>query len=323
MLEERLKDIERMLPAGNKRERCSAEDIQAYFADEAQLRTLRNQLRRAKRAHWQGRRGPRDEALSEEEFGSLRREMAEVRGRHEKSPVRHCPNLRAHRASALEIFNLREEIRRVRHEVENAMTEYAQQLRAIIGILEESGFLVGLKPSEKGMLASRVYGENSLVVTEAIHLGWLDDLEPAELCAVLVMLAAEDRGGPRRSGRGPDGVLGDHRRNRFPTPVLGELYRQLRSLQQRFAMLEEAYGEDTLRPISRDYVEFTYAWAQGVELTSIPLPPGVDFGDAIKAIRSLYSTMRQLEWAIPEGAPLRDHVREAMRSMERDLIKRV
>ncbi|MFY9614975.1 MAG: hypothetical protein WAT58_06210, partial [Candidatus Dormiibacterota bacterium] len=269
-----------------------------------------------------GTRHRDEEVLSEEQFQQLRREMGEIRQRHERSPVRRCPNLRAHRAQAQEVFTLREEIRRVRDEIEGAIEEYAHRLRALINILEESGFLMGLRPSEKGMLASRVYGENGLLITEAIHEGWLDDLEPAELCAVLVMLAAEDRGGPRR-GRGPDNVVGDHKRHRLPTPVIGDLFRQLRSLHYRFSRLEEAYGENTLRPISRDYVEFAYAWAKGEELTSIPLPPGVDFGDAIKAIRSLYSTLRQLEWAIPKEASLHATIYSAMRDMERDLIRRV
>jgi ATP-dependent RNA helicase HelY len=248
--------------------------------------------------------------------------MAEARRRHDQSPVRRCPNLRTHRAQAQELYELGEEIRRARQEIEGATEEYTHRLRAIINILEESGFLIGLQPSEKGQLASRVYGENGLLLTEAIHEGWLDDLEPAELAAVVVMLAAEDRGGNRRN-RGGDGYYGDRSRQRFPTPAIGNIHRNLRSLHYRFTALEQAYGESTLRPISRDYVEFAYGWARGDELTAIPLAADVDFGDAIKAVKSLYSTLRQLEWAIPQEAPLRTTIYQAMRAMERDLIRRV
>jgi hypothetical protein len=140
---------------------------------------------------------------------------------------------------------------------------------------------------------------------------------------VLVMLAAEDRGGPRRRS-GPDAAsFASPARHRFPTPQVGSIFRSLKSLHFRFTALEEAYGESTLRALSRDYVEFAYEWARGRPLTEIPLPPGVDFGDAIKAVKSLYSTLRQLEWAIPEGTPLRSTVFSAMRAMERDLIRRV
>jgi superfamily II RNA helicase len=186
-------------------------------------------------------------------------------------------------------------------------------------VLEEAGFLYGMKPSEKGLLASRIYGENSLILSEALYQGWLDHLDPPELCAVLVMLAAEDRGRP---GRGSGGA-GSYSRNRFPTTEIRELYHSLRSLHFRFSELEDAYGEETLRPLSRDFVDFAYRWARGDALDQIPLPPTVEFGDAIKAIRSLYSTLRQLEWAISPETPLRATVYSAMRAMERDLIRRV
>jgi ATP-dependent RNA helicase HelY len=313
---------QRLYPAAAKKERCTPEQVQQYFLDEAQLRNLRNRLRRAKRAHWQGRRS--DNRTSEDEYARLRAQLAEIRKRHEQSPVRRCPNLRLHRSQQAEISQLREEIRTTQGEIEAAMHGFADHLRAIIAILEEAGFLYGLRPSEKGMLASRIYGENGLLVTEAIHEGWLDDLESAELCAVLVMLCAEDRGGPRRRQVGPDaaGYAGPSR-HRFPTAAIGDVFRSLKSLHYRFSALEEAYGESTLRALSRDYVEFAYAWAGGTALSDLPLPPGVDFGDAIKAIKSLYSTLRQMEWAIPEGAPLRTLVYSAMRAMERDLIRRV
>ena len=69
----------------------------------------------------------------------------------------------------------------------------------------------------------------------------------------------------------------------------------------------------------------------GEALDAIPLPPAVDIGDAIKAMKSLYSVLRQLEWALkqpvsesPDGrlAHVAETVSQAVRSMERDVIKR-
>jgi len=319
LLEERLLDLTRMAATGVKRERCTPEEVQQYFLDEAQLRNLRNRMRRMKREHWRsgGRRG----SETEPDLDTLQKQVSEIRVRHERSAVRRCPNLRNHRAQQGQVFGLREEIRGVREEIEAMTHGFAEHLRTIISILEEAGFLVGLRPTEKGMLASRVYGENGLLVTEAIWSGWFDDLDPAELCAVMVMLAAEDRGGGRR--RGGDRDAYGPSRHRMPTHRIGSVHRSLRSLYFRFSELEEHYGEHTIRPLSRDYVEFAYGWAGGVPMTDLVLPAGVDFGDGIKAIRALYSTLRQLEWAIPEEAPLRSTVFQAMRAMERDLIRRV
>ena len=127
------------------------------------------------------------------------------------------------------------------------------------------------------------------------------------------MLAAEDRGRTAAGRRAP----------RFPTTPVANTYRQLRSLYYRFSELEEAYGISSLRPISRDWVQFAYDWSSGVPLTHINLDPALEFGDAIKAIKSLYSTLRQLEWALEGPGAFRQTTVSALRSLERDLIRRV
>ena len=313
-LEERLADVETLpLPHGGK-DRCDPKEVEQYFRDEAELRHLRNRMRRARRAHWKGAGND----MSDNEFDKVKQRAGEIQKRHEKAAVRRCPNLKAHREREADLWELREEIRRTTEEIEGATHEYRDHLHALVQILEEAGFLYDRRPSEKGMLASRIYGENSLVISEAIYGGWFDGLEPAELCAALIAVVAEDRGGGRNRRYGPP-----PQQRRGPTAATAATVRQLRSLYFRFHDLEQAFGEDTLRQPSRDYIEFAYRWARGDALDSIPLPDGVDFGDCIKAIRSLYSTLRQMEWAIPEESPLRKAVYQAMRAMERDLIRRV
>jgi len=180
-------------------------------------------------------------------------------------------------------------------------------------VLAEAGFLADDKPTEKGLLAARVYGENTLLVTEAIWLGWFDGLEPAELCALIVMLTAEDRGRER----------GPRQPRRYPTPAIAQTSRLLRSLYFRFADLESELDEPNLRPPSHDYIDFAYRWASGEPMDSIPLPPNVDIGDAIKAMKGLYSMLRQTEFALRSvESPLRTSVRAAIERMERDVIRR-
>ena len=314
-LREHLADVEALPPRHRGKEQCDPTEVEQYFRDEVELRALRNRMRRARRSHWKGDgAGP---VLSDQEFDKLRARVADVQKRHEKSSVRKCPNLKAHRAREAELGELRDEIRRTEEEIEGATHEYRDHLHSLVQILEEAGFLYDRRPSEKGLLASRIYGENSLVISEALYGGWFDQLEPAELCAVLISVVAEDRGGSRHRQYGPPP------QRRGPTPAAAAVVRQLRSLYFRFQQLEQAFGEDTLRAPSRDYIDFAYRWARGDALDGIPLPDGVDFGDCIKAVRSLYSTLRQMEWAIPEEAPLRRAVYQAMRAMERDLIRRV
>lgn len=126
------------------------------------------------------------------------------------------------------------------------------------------------------------------------------------------MVTAEDRGRDRLRGR-----------PRFPTAELALAHRRLRVIYFRFSGREKERGEDTLRPLSTDYVEFTYQWASGMPLTDIESPPDVDLGDAIKALKGLYSALRQIEWAVVDRPALHALVKQARASLERDLITRV
>jgi superfamily II RNA helicase len=233
--------------------------------------------------------------------------------RQRKLKVVRCPRFGEHVARYGEIRTLERELRETEHEATEQMDEYARKLRRLRRVLAETGFLENDRPTEKGMLASRVYGENTILVTEAVWQGWLEGLRPEELCAVLVMLSAEDRG----RDRGPRGP------RRYPSPAVSQTARLVRSLYFRFADVERDLDEPNLRPPSHDYIDFAYRWASGEGIDSIPLPQGVDVGDAIKAMKGLYSLLRQLEWALRQASlPLRPAVSAAVEAMERDVIKR-
>jgi superfamily II RNA helicase len=195
------------------------------------------------------------------------------------------------------------------------MDEYPRKLRRLTRILDETGFLAGNKPTDKGLFAARVYGENTILVAEAVWLGWFEGLTPEELCAVMVMLAAEDRERRQdRQARAP---------RRYPTPAIAQTARLVRSLYFRFADMEKDLDEPNLRSPSHDYIDFAYRWSSGEPLDRIPLPANVDIGDAIKAMKALYSLLRQLEFALRQAkSPLLEVVTGAVALMERDVIKR-
>jgi superfamily II RNA helicase len=240
-------------------------------------------------------------------------ERQDLLHRQRRLRVVSCPRFTEH----VQAFGEQRTLARELHEGEQALAEqsggYARKLRRLYHVLSDTGFLAGDKPTEKGMLAARVYGENALLVVEAIWQGWLDELTPEELCAVLTLLTTEDRG----RDRGPRGP------RRMPTAAVARMVRRLRSLWAHFAALEEDMGEANLRPLAFDSVDFAYRWASGEPMDSIPLGPNVDIGDAIKSMKNLYSMLRQLEFALRAAQlPLHTTVTKAVRAMERDVIRR-
>ena len=299
----------------------SIEDVAQYFKLEDRRRAIRIELKRLRRegaAERRGRRGTRHTRAITPAGRMIQRLEVEAKGlleRQHKLKVVRSPRFGELLQRYAEIRTLQKELDAGQREVTGQMDEYARKLRRLCKILTETGFLARDRPTDKGLFAARVYGENTILVTEAVWLGWLEGLTPEELCAVLVMLAAEDRErGRNREARGP---------RRYPTPAIAQTARLIRSLYFRFADLENDLDEPNLRTPSHDYIDFAYRWATGESLDKIPLPSNIDIGDAIKAMKGLYSLLRQLEWALRVAkSPVHETVSRAVAQMERDVIKR-
>jgi hypothetical protein len=88
------------------------------------------------------------------------------------------------------------------------------------------------------------------------------------------------------------------------------------------AAAERRHGLDTLRPLSMDYVVAAYLWTGATPLIDIEAPQGADIGDVVKAMKNLYSMLRQMEQAL-RGHALRALVTATRDRVERDLIRRV
>ena len=296
---------------------CTERTFSSFIRAEEEIASVRVQMRRVKRDHWQGRgRGRRRRVVARDAGGHTVRELKEQLAIWQQKayelPCRKCPFLAEHRAHHAEVKDLRARIRASEQDAQRSQGEYRRKMHALRGVLGELGFLEGEVPSEKGLLASRIYGENSLIITEAIADGWLEELTPAELAASLVMVTAEDRNRDRPRPR-----------RRFPTSAIALAQKRLRIIYYRFSAREKDRGEENFRPLSGDYVNFTYDWCSGRPLTDIQAPADIELGDAIKALKGLYSALRQIEWAVVERPSLRQLVLQTRKSLERDLITRI
>ena len=296
---------------------CTEKTFTAFVRAEEEIGSVRARMRRLRREHWQGRGRRRRSGATREAGGltlaGLKAELQTWQDQLNELPCRKCPFRGEHRAHHDEVHELQGRIRASEHDAERSQAEYRRRMHALRGVLGDLGFLDGAVPTEKGLLASRIYGENSLIITEAIADGWLEELSPPELAAALVMVTAEDRNRDRPRPR-----------RRLPTSSIALAQKRLRIIYYRFSAREKERGEENLRPLSNDYVNFTYDWCSGRPLTEMQdAPMDIELGDAIKALKGLYSALRQIEWAVAGQPPLRKLVLKTRESLERDLITRV
>jgi ATP-dependent RNA helicase HelY len=297
------------------RHACTEETLSRHLGLLAQVEALETEARRARRQHWRDSRSGRYGGRAADPGGRLeamRRSLRAERGRLGQSLCSGCPHLAEHRAHRRETEEVEETLARGDAELRTARGRYRRELRALRGVLAEAGFLDHDRPTELGLLADRLFSESALLVADAVDAGWLGDLSPAELVAVLTMLVAEDRGRDREL----------HVRRHWPSRAVEQGYRHLRSDLQRLGAIEERHGVATLRPLSLDFVTATHQWATGIPLAEITIPPGADVGDLVKAVKNLYSLLRQMELALRDH-PLGPLVRRSREAIEREMILRI
>jgi ATP-dependent RNA helicase HelY len=313
-LEERLVDLRRRV-FRHPRVPCTERTLTTHLSLSESVEELQTGVRRAKREHWRnsrrGRHGGRA-ADPGQRFEGMRRDLRQQQERLHNSPCRTCPYFAEHRAHRLESREIEETLEGGEAELEWARHRYRREFRALRNVLRDAGFLEDDRPTPLGLLAASLFGENALLIADAIAAGHLDPLEPAELAAALVTLVAEDRGRDRPQPS----------RRTFPTPRVELAHRRLRGSMHRLAALEREHGLQTLRPLSLDYVTAAHQWASGTPLAEIETPAAIDIGDVVKAMKNLYSMLRQMEQALRDH-PLHARVRRAREAMERDLIRRV
>ena len=221
----------------------SIEDVAQYFKIEDRRRAIRIELKRLRRESGPRQRGRRGRGRAPSHASRIvHRLEVEAKGlldRQRKMKLVRSPRFGELLQRYGEIRTLQQELERGAREVTGQMDEYPRKLRRLERILTETGFLAHDKPTDKGLFAARVYGENTILVAEAVWLGWFEGLTAEELCGVIVMLAAEDR------ERGRDRQARGYRR--YPTHAIAQTARLVRSLYFRFADMERDLDEPNLR----------------------------------------------------------------------------
>ena len=294
---------------------CTERTLSSFLTTTTQLGEAQLALRRVRRGHWtDARRGRYGKAGSDpgQRYEAMRRTTRSLQEKLNESPCRNCPYFGEHRAHHHRIADIESTLAGAEEELERSQHRFRREFRAHRAVLRAAGFLDGDEPTDLGRLAGSLYGESSLLVADAIASGVLDGLKPEELAATLVSLVAEDRGRERPQPS----------RRHFPTPRIEERHRRLRTAMRRFVELEREHGLETMPPLSLEQIRPAYEWASGVPLADIEPPPGADTGDVVKAVKSLYSLLRQMEQAL-RGHALHPVVALTRERVERDLIRRI
>ena len=178
---------------------------------------------------------------------------------------------------------------------------------ALIEILRHFGCLAGesgLEPTEIGRTVAALRGDNELWLGLALMSAHLDELEPADLAAVLEAISTEVNRPDLWSG--------------FPPPPAAEeALHDLRGIRRELQRLQE--GAAVVMPLwfEPELMGLVHAWAKGVSWNDLIANTSLDEGDVVRIMRRTVDLLAQIPYCEAISEQLRTNARAALKAINR------
>lgn len=291
-LESNMATLERALTGYEQAFVCQMGDFKEFMTIRMQLSDLEKGERRALK----------HTAFSSDEarkaaWHSLDMRIAQLKRREHDHPCRNCPDLQRHLRWGHRWAREQRELERVRERYDSRTGSVARQFDRICSVLNQLGYIeqfdthaagtadkaFGL--TDSGQLLRRLYSEQDLVLAEALESGLLDDLDPAELAAVVSGLVYEARRGgggePRQYPGGAKGTV-------FSTA------RALGKLRAQISYICQDNGLDDLPQLDFGICDIVYEWALGRDLSTVLYANDLTGGDFVRNVKRLADVLQQI-----------------------------
>jgi ATP-dependent RNA helicase HelY len=249
--------------------------------------------------------GPARQVGRRTDAGASKEEKA-LRKLIEAHPAHSCPDRTRHLHYAERAVSVEREIRSIDRRVGRRTSTLARKFERVLEVLIERGYVEDWKLTARGDTLTRIYNESDLLVVEALQRGLLDELDPAELTAVISTLVFETRG--------PEGQLPEE----FSTSAAENAFRSLMKLWREIRKDEEARGLELTREPDAGFVERAYLWASGTPLENVLSEEDAP-GDFVRTTKQLVDLLRQLEEVVEDDA-MRATVVQSLQGVNRGVV---
>ena len=197
-----------------------------------------------------------------------------------------------------------EERQRILHHRAN---RHWETFLSLIDILRFFGCLAGsegLEPTEIGRTVAAIRGDNELWIGLALMSGHLDELEPADLAAVLEAISTEVNRPDLWSGYPPP-------------PAADEALHDLRGIRRE--LLRQQEQAEVVVPVwyEAELMGLVQAWAKGVSWNDLISNSSLDEGDVVRIMRRTVDLLAQIPYCEAVSEQLRTNARQALKAITR------
>ncbi len=219
------------------------------------------------------------------------------------APAAACPDLARHQAAARRVRRLERELERQRRRLQQQGEGLVGELRRVIDLLVEWGYVDGWSLTDRGAVLRFIYNELDVLVVEAVERGLFDRLTSPELAAFASSFVFEPRA--------------DESDTYWPTPELEDAWGELVALWRDLAQSESSHDLPASRPPEAGFAALAYHWANGVDLDDLLDDSEMAAGDFVRTCRQLLDLLRQVRDAVPDLAAAAN---DAIKSVDRGVV---
>jgi ATP-dependent RNA helicase HelY len=189
---------------------------------------------------------------------------------------------------------LERDVARLERRVRGRSESLARLFDRVLRVLEAWGYVDGWALTEWGGLLARLYTETDLVVAESLREGLLDDLDVAEIAALVSCFTFERRG--------PDGV-GLVPPAHWPTKELAARWRVLARIAEELNHNEDDAGLPETRAPDPGFVPYAHEWVAGDDLADVLASDDeMTGGDFVRHVKQCIDLLRQIGDVAPKPA---------------------
>ncbi|HEY8341261.1 MAG TPA: DEAD/DEAH box helicase, partial [Egibacteraceae bacterium] len=185
-----------------------------------------------------------------------------------------------------------------------------RQFDRIVGVLLDLGYLAGDRddpsPTEAGLLLAGLYADTDLVLAESLRRGLLDDLDPADLAAVVSAFVFETR------AKEPPALV-------FPSTVVRERLDAVTAVWREVVAREEAAGLPLTRAPDPGFCDVCHRWATGADLDDALGGDELSAGDFVRTVKQVADVLGQIRDVAEEG-PVAQAAQRARRELVRGVV---
>lgn len=216
-----------------------------------------------------------------------------------------CPDRDRHAQWAQRASRLERETENLRRRVRARTETLSRRFERVLGILEEYGYVQGFELLPKGWILAHTYNESDLLVAEALTRGWLRELDPAELAALVSTFVFESRGPIELTGN-------------LPTQATRRAHGKIVRLAEGIRKREERDGLELTRGTESGFAEVVYRWCRGASLEEV-LGDDWTAGDFIRSCKQTVDLLHQMQEAAADPE-LAEPLRAAVEGVNRGVV---